>query len=63
MLTTKAVATINIDLIGLSIDIAISDQLSASSQLIDRSHDMLTGFVIKVGCHFFIGPNKTLLSH
>ena len=32
-------------LIGLSIDVAIGDQLLASSQLIDRSHDMLTGFV------------------
>ena len=42
---TRLGLQINVDLIGLLIDITMADQLLASSQLINRSHDMLTGFV------------------
>ena len=37
---------IDVDLIGLSIDIALGDQLLTSSQLINRSHDMQTGVIV-----------------
>ena len=48
-------------LIGLSIDIAIGDQISASSQLIDRSHDMLTGFVL-YNCSLYLAISQVIFT-
>ena len=46
---------------GLSISTAIGDQLSASSQLIDRSHDMLTGFVW-YNCSLYLAISQVIFT-